>query len=215
MPAYKNKKITIKTILFIAIIFSATSLFSKNITTGGHKGRDSTALKRKLIISLGIGDPAIIYIDNFINNGYKFKNDQKVVVHTYPLYAKLEYKIFHHIGIGVDLSYDDYENQKAAPSSTIFTNQYKGQTFVANVRLNKHFHFFREHLDFYIGAGLGYEVQSIVNIIKTQSLPKNAGNNFAFEITIGGRFYITKRVGIYIEGGIARSILQGGLAIRI
>ena len=214
MAAYKNIHTVIKTILFVAILFFTTNLFSNNINPG-HKGRDSSALKKKLIISLGIGDPAVIYINNFINNGYKFNGDNKVVVHTYPLYAKLEYRLFHHIGIGVDLSYDDYENQKVAPSSTVFTNQYKGQTFVANVRLNKHFHFFREHLDFYIGAGLGYEVQSIINIVKTKSLPKNAGSNFAFEITIGGRFYITKRVGIYIEGGIARSILQGGLVVRI
>jgi len=196
---------------FIPIIFMAVMLFSnKSIAVP----KDSTAFKR-LIISVGIGDPAMIYIDNFINNGYKFKSDQRVVPQVKPFYAKVEYLIFHHIGIGVDMSYDDYEAQQTPPSSTIFTNAYKGYTFVTNIRLNKHFHLIAKRLDFYIGAGLGYEVQSITNIITTQSLPKFNSNNLAFEITIGGRFYITKRVGIYIEGGIARSILQGGLAIRL
>jgi hypothetical protein len=200
-----------KIALVISIIFMAMMLFP-NKSTAAHK--DSTALKR-FIISAGVGDPAMIYIDNFINNGYKFKSDQRVVPQVNPLYAKIEYLIFHHIGIGVDMSYDDYEAQQIPPSSTIFTNSYKGYTFVTNIRLNKHFHLIAKRLDLYIGAGLGYEVQSITNIITTQSLPKFNANNLAFEITIGGRFYITKRVGLYIEGGIARSILQGGIAVRL
>ncbi|HTA63188.1 MAG TPA: hypothetical protein VK835_12060 [Bacteroidia bacterium] len=195
------------------IVFITVALFSNKIFAGNKE--DSTALKRKLIISVGIGDPALIYIDNFINNGYKFKSDQRVVPQVKPLYAKIEYRLFHHIGIGVDMSYDDYEAQKVVPSSTTYTTTYKAHTLIGDIRLNKHFHFFKKRLDFYLGAGVGYEIQSITNIIITKSLPKTSGNSIAFELTIGGRFYITKRVGIYIEGGIARSILQGGLAIRI
>lgn len=197
-----------------AIVFIATVLFSNKLIAGNNK-EDSTALKKKLVISVGIGDPAIIYINNFINNGYKFKSNEKTVPQTYPLYAKIEYRFFHHIGIGINVSYDDYEAQKAAPSSTTYTNVYKAHTLIGDIRLNKHFHFFKKRLDFYIGAGLGYEIQSVINIINTKSLPKFNGNSIGFELTIGGRFYVTKRVGIYIEGGIARSILQGGLAVRI
>ena len=164
---------------------------------------------------MGIGDLAIIYINNFINNGYKFNGSEKPVPQTNPLYAKIEYRFFHHFGIGINVSYDDYEAQQSAPSSTTYTNSYRAHTLVGDIRLNKHFHFIKKRLDFYIGAGLGYEIQSVINIINTKSLPKISGNSIAFELTIGGRFYVTKRVGIYIEGGIARSILQGGLAVRI
>ena len=196
------------------IVFITTILFSNKIIAGNNK-EDSTALKRKLVISVGIGDPAIIYINNFINNGYKFNGNEKAVPQTNPLYAKIEYRFLHHIGIGINVSYDDYEAQQSAPSSTTYTNSYRAHTLVGDIRLNKHFHFIKKRLDFYIGAGLGYEIQSVINIINTKSLPKISGNSIAFELTIGGRFYITKRVGIYIEGGIARSILQGGLAVRI
>lgn len=197
-----------------AIVFIVTILFSNKIIAGNNK-EDSTAIKRKLIISVGIGDPAIIYINNFINNGYKFNGNDKVVPQTNPLYAKVEYRFFHHLGIGINVSYDDYEAQQTTPSSTTYTSAYKTHTLVGDIRLNKHFHFIKKRLDFYIGAGLGYEIQSITNIIVTKNLPKFNGNSIGFELTIGGRFYITKRVGIYIEGGIARSILQGGLAVRI
>lgn len=197
-----------------AIIFIANIFFSTKIIAGNNK-EDSTALKRKLVISVGIGDPAIIYINNFINNGYKFNGNEKAVPQTNPLYAKIEYRFLHHIGIGINVSYDDYEAQQAAPSSTTYTSIYKAHTLIGDIRLNKHFHFIKKRLDFYIGAGLGYEIQSVINIINTKSLPKVDGNSVAFELTLGGRFYITKRVGIYIEGGIARSILQGGLAVRI
>ncbi|MEO8759591.1 MAG: hypothetical protein ABI388_01340 [Bacteroidia bacterium] len=199
---------------FIAIIFMVVALFPDKLIAN-NKGKDSTALKRKLIISVGIGDPAVIYIQNFIHNGYKFNGDQKLVPQTNPLYAKIEYRLFHHFGVGVNVSYDDYEAQKGSASSTVFANQYKGHTFVTDIRLNKHFHLFKKRVDLYIGGGLGYEINTVTNIIKTQSLPKPNGNPLAFELTIGGRFYITKRVGIYIEGGIARSILQGGLAVRL
>jgi hypothetical protein len=201
-----------KIVAFISIIIMATLLFPNQLTAGG---KDSTALKRRLIISLGVGDPAMIYIDNFINNGYKFNADQKVVPHINPIYAKVEYRIFRHMGIGVDLSYDDYEAQRAPSTSTTFTNAYKGYTFVGDIRINRHFHLIAKRLDLYFGIGLGYQIQSITNIINTQSLPKLGNNNLAFELTIGGRFYITKRIGVYIEGGIAKSILQGGLAIRL
>jgi hypothetical protein len=205
-----NKAIT----FFCAFIFLVTTLFSKNTITGNNK-EDSTALKRKLVLSFGVGDPALIYIDDFIKNDYKFKSNQKVVPQINPLYAKIEYRFFHHIGIGINVSYDDYEAQQIPPSSTTYVTTYKKHTLIGDIRLNKHFHFFKKRLDFYLGAGIGYEIQSVSNIIITQSLPKNNGNSMTFELTIGGRFYITKRVGIYVEGGIARSILQGGLAIRI
>jgi hypothetical protein len=69
---------------FTSIIMMATLLFPNKLTAGG---KDSTALKRRLIISLGVGDPAMIYIDNFINNGYKFNTYQKVVPHINPIYS--------------------------------------------------------------------------------------------------------------------------------
>ncbi len=200
-----------KIVSFIILIFIAVVLFPNQLTA---RGKDSTALKRRLIISLGIGDPAMIYIDNFINNGYKFKGGQKVVPQVKPIYAKVEFRVLRHMGIGVDLSYDDYEAQRAPSTSTTFANAYKGYTFVGDIRINRHIHLIKR-LDLYFGIGLGYQIQSITNIINTRSLPKVGSNNFAFELTIGGRFYITKRIGIYIEGGIARSILQGGLAVRL
>src|SRR6185437_7477689 len=125
-----------------AIVFTVAILFSSKITAGNHK-EDSTALKRKLVISVGIGDPAVIYINNFINNGYKFNGNEKVVSHTNPLYAKIEYRFLHHIGIGINVSYDDYEAQQTAPTSTTYTGSYKAHNLVGDIRLNKHFHFLK------------------------------------------------------------------------
>jgi len=177
--------------------------------------KDSTALKRKLIISVGYGDAAVVYIDNWINNGYKSNSSQQIAPQVNPLYAKLEYRVFRHMGIGVDVSYDDYESRLAVPSSTNYAVAYKGYTFVADVRINRHIHLIHKRLDLYCGVGLGYQIQSISNLISTESFPKPGTTNLAYEITFGGRFYITKRIGIYAEGGLARSIIQGGLAIRL
>lgn len=194
-------------IIFFLTLLSSNELFAVS--------KDTTALKRRLVISAGIGDASIIRIENWYNNTYKNGGDQKVVPQINPIYAKIEYRITHHVGIGVDLSYDDYEARQALPFSTTFVPVYKGYTFVGDVRLNKHFHLFNKRLDLYFGAGLGYEIQSISNIIQTQKLPTPGGNGLTFELTIGARAYITKRIGIYVEGGIARSILQGGLCIRL
>jgi hypothetical protein len=177
--------------------------------------KDSTALSRKLIISVGYGDPAMIYINNWINNGYKINSDQKVAPQINPIYAKLEYRVLRHMGIGVDVSYDDYEARQAVPASTNYTTAYKGYTFVMDVRLNRHIHLLNKKLDLYCGVGLGYQIQSINNIIIAEGIPKAGSNSVAIELTIGARYYFTKRIGIYAEGGIARSIIQGGLAIRL
>jgi hypothetical protein len=201
-----------KIISFISIVFTVAILFPSNSTAGN---KDTTALKRRLIISVGYGDPAVIYFQNWYNNTFKNKSDQKVVPQINPIYAKIEYRILKHMGIGIDVSYDDYEAKQAPPSSTNYTTAYKGYTFVADIRLNRHVHLIRQRLDLYWGVGLGYQVQSIENIIATKSLPKLGSTPIAFEFTFGGRFYITKRIGIYIEGGIARSIIQGGLCVRL
>jgi hypothetical protein len=202
-----------KIILFVSIIFMVMALFPNQAIAAG--GKDSTALKRKLIISVGVGDPIMIYVDNWIHNDYKFKNFPKVTSQINPVYAKVEYRILRHIGIGVDLSYDDYEARKAPASNTNYAIAYKGSNFVADIRLNRHIHLINKRLDLYFGVGLGYQVQSIENIINTRSLPKPGSNNLAFELTVGARFYLTKRIGLYAEGGLARSIIQGGLVIRL
>ena len=201
---------SIKIIFFVSIIFV---MQVPNQLAAGTK--DSTALKRRFIISLGYGDPAVIYIDNWINNNFKTKNEQKVVPQTNPIYAKMEYRILRHMGIGVDVSYDDYQARQIPPSSTNYTDAYKGHTFVVDVRLNRHIHLIRKKLDLYWGVGLGYQIQQVDHIIVTRSLANLGGNSVAFEFTFGARYYFTKRVGIYVEGGIARSIIQGGLAIRL
>ena len=202
------KKICVVAPLFFILI----ALFPNQVLA---INKDSTALKRKLIISLGCGDPVMIYVYNWINNGYKINGNQKITPQINPVYVKVEYRIFRHMGIGVDFSYDDYEAKKAPPSSTNYTLTYKGSNFVADVRVNRHIHLINKRLDLYFGVGLGYQIQSIDNIITTRSLPKLGSNSLAFELTVGARFYITKRIGIYAEGGIARSIIQGGLAIRL
>jgi len=200
-----------KIISFISILVMVIVLLPNQSIAGG---KDSTALKRKLIISVGYGDPAMIYIDNWINNGYKIKNDQKVAPQINPIYAKVEYRILRHMGIGIDASYDDYESRKTPASTTNYTVAYKGYTFFTAIRLNRHIHLINKKLDLYCGVGLGYQIQSINNIIISEGLPKS-GNNLAFELTVGARYYFTKRVGIYVEGGLSRSIIQGGLAIRL
>src|SRR5471030_2248601 len=103
MSSYK------KIFFFTSIIFMGMILFPNQLSAGN---KDSTALKRRLIISVGVGDPAMIYVDNWINNGYKIKNDQKVAPQINPIYAKVEYRILRHMGIGIDASYDDYESRK-------------------------------------------------------------------------------------------------------
>jgi len=197
-----------KTISFVSAIFMVTILLPNQLFADK---KDSTALKRRLIISLGYGDPAMIYIDNWINNG--FNSDKKVTPQTNPVYAKIEYRIFRHMGIGVDVSYDDYEARQTS-SNTNSTFAYKGYTLFADVRLNRHVHLIHQKLDLYWGVGLGYQIQSVENIID-QTSPKPGTNPVAFEFTFGARYYFTKRIGLYVEGGIARSIFQGGLAIRL
>ena len=196
-----------KIISFVFLIFMVEILLPNRLIA---QKKDSTALSRKIIISAGYGDPSMIYVDNWINNG--FNSDKKVTPQINPIYGKIEFRIFRHIGIGVDVSYDDYEATQTS-SNTNSTVVYKGYTFFADLRINRHVHLINKKLDLYWGVGLGYQIQAINNIIDQTAL-KPGTNPVAFEFTFGARYYITKRIGLYVEGGIARSVFQGGLCFR-
>ncbi len=194
--------------------------------------RDSTKLRLKawnedkIIVSLGWGFPNYPELEL---KSYKSLSTTTITsVSGYgPFHGKLEYALGNHFGFGVSVNYSsvsftrlDSAYNPSYYQLPINMSFYKSTFFSLNARLN--YHFFPEKIiDPYIGIGLGFKQIKIkyqsVNNYNTNGTGyvENQGLPFGFELTTGLRFFVTKRIGAYIECGISRSLVQGGLSFNL
>lgn len=190
--------------LLSLVLMIGTTTFSQAFKTGNT------------IISVGYGVP------NLNKSIFKvFNNEQNFKVTGYgPIHAKVEYGVSDRIGfglsvnhVGAGISYTDVSNNNN------YNYNLKWSSTKINARMNIHFSK-SEKLDAYWGFGLGYGFGQS----KWTSTDPNAdfGSQglrnifpFGFETTLGARYYLTPKLGLYAEVGPAKSLIQGGLCFKI
>lgn len=135
-----------------------------------------------------------------------------------PLYVKFEFYVSKRFGIGASLNYNkmtyDYSyttsngNQPTVKKSLADYN-----VFATNLRINYHF-LHQKKIDFYVGAGTGLRIVGSRNHVTSM---KELSGGFAKEgeLTAGLRYLMDGIFGIYLEAGLTRSIVQGGLSLNL
>ncbi|MCX6273371.1 MAG: hypothetical protein NTU44_19555 [Bacteroidetes bacterium] len=187
----------------------------------GRKSKGGSSFDQgNIVISAGYGFPNLT---KSVYKAYSSYLDYKVTG-TGPIHVKVEYGITESFGIGLSVnnvstkvSWQD-EGYDTAFNPVKYESGFKFHAIAFNVRGN--YHFIREdNLDLYAGLGLGYnsskseyytnDPYSLGNLTISALIP------LGLEFSVGIRYYFTDNIGVYMEVGAAKSIIQGGLAIKI
>ena len=175
--------------------------------------------QNKMNYSIGIGFPNLPKaFFNYLSRETNFKSKG-----IGPLHLKAEKQINPWIGIGLSMNYAQYDisyQRKMQDTSTgaIIMNEIKlvNSNLAVIGRLN--IHFIKPNPDqvhdVYWGLGMGYKFghlkftsnySAFLPSIKLPSLSR-----FALETTLGYRYHVNDKSAIYVELGIAKSLIQLG-----
>lgn len=130
-----------------------------------------------------------------------------------PIHFRGEYGVSDKMGLGVSVNYISF----GATYTELPYNYSISRTSLSILaRLNIHFGT-TESLDPYFGVAAGYKsatwrFTSTDPAYNGESVP--GFTPFGFETTIGMRYYFSENFGIYTELGIAKSVIQAGLAVK-
>ena len=161
--------------------------------------------------------------------GYGFPNLGKAFFNLYkeevgfevngigPLHGKVEYAIADNIGVGLSINYVAYDvTWHDETDNYIYSWDVNGFSVLA--RFNFHFGD-SDKVDPYVGVGAGYRLTKYEFFTDDPFWVEDNFNTFSlptgFEATLGLRYYIVPMVGIYGEIGLAKSLIQGGIAVKI
>ncbi len=140
---------------------------------------------------------------------------------TGPLYFKGEYAVADNFTVGLNLNYTKTSATFTLDSAGI-AGKYQGtlglRSTSAILRANYTIPFAEDKAGFMIGGGLGYRGLRASYSDNKPETPVDGGvplsGFLTFEITMGLRYYFTENIGFYVETGITRSLLQGGITAR-
>lgn len=181
-------------------------------------------------ISIGIGTGNLV--QEILRDAVSIGNDNSVTfTATGPLFFKYENMVDKRIGFGLNLAYMknniNYNdvNQDNMGQDYTYNADLSCVTFSAIARFNYHF-MDHDKVDPYIGLGVGFRDvkwsysdndpfdtnnQNEANIALS-TLPSSP---FGGDLTLGVRFLPHPNIGIYMEAGIAKGVIQGGLSFQI
>jgi len=139
-----------------------------------------------------------------------------------PAYAKAEFALNERVGFGVNFAYTHgdatYIQQDGEVDSLFYNTSVDYTSYSILARLNFHFMPENSMFDPYAGFGLGYRN---ARYAYTGGDPDDAPADvngllhLGMDLTIGTRIYFTENIGIYGEVGLAKSIMQAGLVIKL
>lgn len=169
--------------------------------------------KQNIVFSAGYG------FGNFGTTFLKmlFENGSNVDIGSVgPIHGKAEFGLSDGFGFGVSFNYIQVNASWTGDSAYWYKVTYSNYSILA--RMNFHFSG-DEKFDPYFGIGVGWkqgtwkfdtnepgwDAESIVGTL----------NPFGLEITGGFRYYMTDWFGLYLEAGLAKSLLQVGIAVKL
>lgn len=204
-----------KKLLFSAVVFCFVGMSLESKAQAIEEGN--------VVVSAGYGIPLVKgkWLDVFQAAGATFD----YYGHD-PIYAKFEYAINDTWGIGLSYFNTQYGFKQTYTETTYDSNgnvtgtatyiddiSLAAQAF--NIRLNQHIAV-SDKFDMYWGFGGGPKLSKLTyTSTRPDFVPASIPlSPIAFELTYGGRYYITDNIGIYGEIGIARTYLQLGLCAK-
>lgn len=205
------KKLLLKISFVLAAFFFASSGFAQAYEEG------------KFIVSAGYGFPnwGKVFTKASIVNS----SATNVSATGFgPLHFKFEYGLTDRFGLGLSVNYNNFgftwtepnNNYSYSGGPQTYNYTFKSSALAVNLRFNRHWEV-NDKVDAYWGMGFGY---SNTNWSETSNDPTYTKSTFtvpipvSFETTIGMRYYFTENIGMYVEGGYAKSILQAGVVAK-
>lgn len=184
----------------------------------------------KIIFSIGYGYP------NFdkwaFETGSIFSNNSNFKSLGYdPIHGRLEFGLSDKIGIGISLNYNMYGGtwegviwNNSWGSGVTETQNVKKKIYSLSGLIRFNYHVFTTgKLDPYFSFGAGFRANwKKYNSNPSEFVKKNELHSgdygiselpAAFETVAGMRYYISPKFAIYMEMGISKSFIQGGLSI--
>jgi hypothetical protein len=146
---------------------------------------------------------------------YNYKLSSKVFYFKYVRQTNYEYEL----GVTTALSLGDVHNDVYCNGQYIYPCKAQRKRFSFSLMLRYNYPVIRKkHLDIYYGGGLGMRITSYYDY--TDNVPRVEDDDLlrifwpiAVEGVGGIRFYPIKNIGLYIEAGLAKTLVQGGLLI--
>jgi hypothetical protein len=173
-------------------------------------------------INVSAGYGAVVYGNialKVLENQLKITN---LNLNTFgPLYLKAEYAVANNFTVGLNVN-----SYTASSTFTLDSIKYVGKysgTFKLRstsiiARANYTIPFAEDRAGFMIGGGLGYRAFRPSYSDDNPQTPLDGGISipipFTVELTVGVRYFLTDNIGLYIESGLTRSLIQGGLTAR-
>jgi opacity protein-like surface antigen len=135
------------------------------------------------------------------------------------MFGKFEYALSDHIGLGFNVAYVYGEVSAPTYLGSPFTEKDAFTSLSYLVRFNYHM-LNHDVIDLYVGGGLGYRTGKweYTTNDPNSSSSYNQADYFPFgaEITFGSRFLVVPDVlGVYIEVGLAKAVMQFGIVGKI
>lgn len=138
-----------------------------------------------------------------------------------PIGMKYEYLVHNNISVGVDGNYSQNQISWTDTDSVILStsNTYDVTRTIVRFmpRISGHF-YPGDNIDLIVGVSLGYryvkyKIETTDPLFTKASLPGT--NPVAFRMSVGGRYFINKFVGLNVEFGLGGgSIICGGISFR-
>jgi hypothetical protein len=137
-----------------------------------------------------------------------------------PFHFKAEYAILEHLGVGIAINrvaFDAHFKVKNEDLAKLFDYHLTYGSTSVLARINGHFPA-TGSLDIYGGFGLGIKTGR-PKLVSDDPKKRDFSFPFTFpigmELTVGGRLKIIDPIYIYVETGLAKSFIQGGITVRI
>lgn len=191
-------------------------ILANNCITFAQENDEEYEIPRH-IISFGYGWP---YWVGTIFDTYALEENYKSTS-LGPLYLKYEQMVSEELGLAVNVAYASSELSYTEDSydlnNSIYEYKIERYTYSILARLNYYFGQ-DERFDGYVGLGLGYRYAKWKYDTNDPNVDRINFPNlfpFGFETTFGGRYMITKNIGIYAELGLAKSLMQAGVTIKL
>lgn len=195
-------------IAFAALVLPAKDSFAQEAETPSDFS---------VIVSAGYGFPS------FTRNIFDLVEGENVDAYFIgPAYLKAEFPINDRVGFGLNFAYvvgnATYVEQDGQVDSIFYNTSVDYSSYSIIARVNFHFGAQDGRFDPYAGFGLGYRDATYkFTGGDPDDEPNEAGAIFhlGMDFTIGTRFYLTENIGLYGEVGLAKSIMQAGVVIRL
>ena len=203
-----------------------------HLNRGGGNHRGPNAYKTgNVIISLGYGALNFWkyeWANNSIYNYNYYTGESSLanykVTGVGPIHFKAEYALSDIVSLGLSVNYvsahREWTNYYSYYGQSYANGYSEGENFSSLSvlgRMNIHFAT-SKILDPYVGFGVGYRNSKIEYYSNDPTyIPTSTAAIIpvGFEMSFGLRVYVSPNIGFFTEVGLTKSLIQGGLAIKI